>query len=418
MLDLKFIREQPDLVKCGLAKKNAKPELVDSILELDQKRRELLMEVEALKARRNQANDEITRAKKEGQGVESIINEMKAVSQKISIIDKSVGEVDLKIAENAYVIPNIPDESVPEGMPPDNNKVLKTWGELPKFSFKPKDHLELGTKLGWLSFDIGGKITGSAFAFFENEGARLVRGLMNFMLDLHTKKHGYKEVWPPSLANRASMTGTGQLPKFEEDMYRLKDDDYFLIPTAEVPVSNIHRGEILEEKRLPIKYTAYSPCFRREAGSYGKDTKGLSRVHQFDKVELVKFVKPETSLDELETLVQDAEEVLQLLEIPYRVVLLCAGDLSFSGAKCYDIEAYAAGMNKWFEVSSCSVFGDFQARRMNIKYRSDTTGKTQFVHTLNGSGVAFARTIICLMENHQQADGSIKLPKALAKYME
>ena len=239
---------------------------------------------------------------------------------------------------------------------------------------------------------------------------------MNLMVDLHAKKHGYQEIWPPALVNRASMTGTGQLPKMEEDMYRLKDDDYFLIPTAEVPVSNIHRDEILEEKNLPIKYTAYSPCFRREAGSYGKDTRGLSRVHQFDKVELVKFVKPGDSLNELELLVKDAEAVLQALELPYRVVLLCAGDLSFAAAKCYDIEVYAPGMDRWFEVSSCSTFSDFQARRMNIKFRSAKTGKTEYVHTLNGSGVAFARTILCLLENHQQADGSVKLPEALKKY--
>lgn len=417
MLDIKLIREQPDFVKQALAKKGVKPELFDLLLECDQKRRQLLVEVEALKAKRNQANDAISKAKKDGSPVEQIINDMKTVSQKIAEIDKNVVEIDCQIEEKLYNIPNLPHETVPEGFGPNSNKIIRSWGQIRGSGEKLKDHLELGSKLKWLSFDIGGKISGSAFAVFENEGARLVRALMNFMLDLHTKKHGYKEIWPPALVNRASMTGTGQLPKFEEDMYRLKDDDFFLIPTAEVPLSNIHRDEILEEKNLPIKYAAYSPCFRREAGSYGKDTKGLSRVHQFDKVELVKFVKPESSLDELELLVSDAEEVLQLLEIPYRVVLLCAGELSFSGAKCYDIEAHAPGMNRWLEVSSCSVFGDFQARRMNIKYRSSSTGKAAHIHTLNGSGVAFARTIICLLENHQQPDGSIKFPKALEPYL-
>jgi len=417
MLDVKLIREEPDRVKKELARKGIPGEQVDKLLGYDKKRRDLLVQVEELKAKRNQANDAISKAKKEGKSAEDLILEMRQISHKIANLDSCVGEVDCLIEESLYDIPNIPHESVPDGRGADKNKVVRTWGEIPKQTFKPKDHLELGAGLKWLSFDIGGKITGSAFPVFLNEGARLVRGLMNMMLDLHTKRHGYKEIWPPALVNRQSMTGTGQLPKFEEDMYRLKDDDYFLVPTAEVPVSNIHRDEILSESELPIKYAAYSPCFRREAGSYGKDTKGLSRVHQFDKVELVKFVKPETSLDELELLVKDAEEVLQLLEIPYRVLLLCAGELSFSGMKCYDIEAYAPGMDRWFEVSSCSVFGDFQARRMNTKFRSGASGKVQFVHTLNGSGVAFARTIICLMENHQQADGTIKFPKALQEYL-
>jgi len=328
-----------------------------------------------------------------------------------------VGGIDEEIANIMANVPNIPDKSTPDGFGTKANKLAREWGKTAKLPFKPKDHIELGAKLGWFSFERAAKLTGSGFALFQGQGARLVRALMNMMVDLHAKKHGYQEIWPPALVNRASMTGTGQLPKMEEDMYRLKDEDYFLIPTAEVPVSNIHRDEVLDEKKLPIKYVAYSPCFRREAGSYGKDTRGLSRVHQFDKVELVKFVKPEDSLDELESLVQDAEEVLQLLELPYRVLLLCAGDLSFSAAKCYDIEVHAPGMDKWFEVSSCSTFGDFQARRMNIKYKSAKDGKQNFVHTLNGSGVAFARTILCLLENHQQADGSIKIPDALKKYL-
>ncbi|MBI4372687.1 MAG: serine--tRNA ligase [Candidatus Omnitrophica bacterium] len=416
MLDLKFIREEPEAVKAGLAKKGLKPEEINRLLELDSKRRALLQEVEALKGKRNRANDEISRAKQEKKDPASLINEMKALSQKIDNIDMIVGDIDSNIANIVYSIPNLPDKSTPGGNDAKSNKVVREWGKPIKLPFKAKEHIELGAKLGWVSFERATKIAGSGFALFQGEGAHLVRALINFMLDLHTKKHGYSEVWPPALVNRMSMTGTGQLPKMEEDMYRLKDDDYFLIPTAEVPVSNIHRDEVLNEKDLPVKYAAYSPCFRREAGSYGKDTRGLSRVHQFDKVELVKFVRPEDSLNELELLVKDAEEVLQLLEIPYRVVLLCAGDLSFAASKCYDLEAYAPGMNKWFEVSSCSTFGDFQARRMNIKYKTQS-GKSQYVHTLNGSGVAFARTILCLLENHQQPDGSVKIPGALKPYL-
>ncbi len=417
MLDIKLIREQTELVKQGLKRKGVKPEGLDALLALDSERRNLIQEVDGLKANRNKANDAISQAKKQGKSSDALINDMKSISQKIGNIDTKVVEICDKIGNIIYNIPNIPDKSAPDGSGANSNKVAREWGKTPKFPFKPKDHIELGTKLGWISFEKAAKLSGSGFALFQGEGARLVRALMSFMLDLHTKKHGYREVWPPALVNRASMTGTGQLPKMEEDMYRVKDDDLFLIPTAEVPVSNIHRDEILNEKDLPIKYVAYSPCFRREAGSYGKDTRGLSRVHQFDKVELVKFVKPEDSLNELESLVKDAEEVLQLLELPYRALLLCAGDLSFSAAKCYDLEVYAPGMDKWFEVSSCSAFGDFQARRMNIKYKSEKTGKSQLVHTLNGSGVAFARTILCLLENHQQADGSIKIPAALKPYL-
>ena len=417
MLDLKFIRENPDVAKQGLARKGVKTDAIDRLIELDSRRRELLQKVEGHKAGRNRSNDEISQAKKAGKATQTIINDMKIISQKIADIDHKVGELDNNIALILCSTPNIADKSAPDGFGASSNRVVREWGKMPGFTFKPKDHIELGTKLGWVSFERAAKLTGSGFVLFQGEGARLMRGLVNFMLDLHSKKHGYQEVWPPALVNRASMTGTGQLPKMEEDMYKLKDDDYFLIPTAEVPVSNIHRDEVLDEKRLPLKYVAYSPCFRREAGSYGNDTRGLSRVHQFDKVELVKFVKPEDSLIELESLVQDAEEVLKLLELPYRVVLLCAGDLSFAAAKCYDLEAYAPGMDRWFEVSSCSMFSDFQARRMNIKYKPGKGGKPEYVHTLNGSGVAFARTILCLLENHQQADGSIKIPSALKPYL-
>lgn len=416
MLDLKLIRENPEQIKHALAKKQVPESLITELLELDQKRRSLLQEAEQLKQKRNQANDQIAQAKKQGKSANEIIGQMKITSQKISELDGHVDDIDTKISNIILTIPNIPDSSVPVGAGATANQVIRQWGKRPTFGFKPKDHIELAQKLGWISFERAVKISGSGFSLFQGQGARLVRALMNFMLELHTTQHGYEEIWPPALVNRKSMTGTGQLPKMEEDMYRLKDDDFYLIPTAEVPVSNIHRDEVLEEKTLPRKYAAYSPCFRREAGSYGKDTRGLSRVHQFDKVELVKFVTPEHSLDELEALVKDAEEVLQLLELPYRVVLLGSGDLSFAAAKCYDLEVYAPGSDRWFEVSSCSTFGDFQARRMNIKYRNDK-GKTEFVHTLNGSGVAFARTILCLLENHQQPDGSIKMPRALEPYL-
>ena len=417
MLDLKLIREKTQIVKEGLKRKGVDGRPIDQLMDLDAQRRTLVQEVEALKAKRNEANDQISKAKREGKDSVAIITAMKKVSQNISEIDIKVEDIDSRIDNIIYIVPNLPDKSVPDGVGPKAYKVVREGGSPRKLPFKPKDHLELGAKLGWISFERGAKLAGSAFALYQGEGARLVRALMNMMLDLHTKKHGYREVWPPALVNRTSMTGTGQLPKMEDDMYRLKDDDYFLIPTAEVPVSNIHRDEVLNEKDLPIKYVAYSPCFRREAGSYGKDTKGLSRVHQFDKVELVKFVKPKDSLDELESLVKDAEEVLQMLELPYRVILLPAGDLSFAAAKCYDLETYAPGMDKWFEVSSCSVFSDFQARRMNIKYKPEGGGKPEYVHTLNGSGVAFARTILCLLENHQQTDGSIRIPRALEPYM-
>ena len=416
MLDIKFIRENSELVKKELAKKKVPGEIIDQVLSFDLERRKFIKEVDNLKSMRNDANDQIAKAKQQGKPVGEIIEGMKTVSQKIGDLDASVGEADKGMVKILSSIPNLPHSSVPIGSDASANQVVREWGKKPVFGFQPKDHMELAQKLGWISFERGAKLTGSGFILYQNQGAKLIRALMNMMLDLHIEKHGYQEVWPPALVNRASMTGTGQLPKMEDDMYRLKDEDLFLIPTAEVPVTNIYRDETLNEKDLPIKLTAYSPCFRREAGSYGKDTKGLSRVHQFDKVELVKFVRPQDSLDELEALVLNAETVLQLLELPYRVVMLCAGDLSFAAAKCYDLEVYAPGSDKWFEVSSCSAFESFQARRMNIKYKTKE-GKTEFVHTLNGSGVAFARTILCLLENHQQADGSIRFPEALKKYM-
>jgi seryl-tRNA synthetase len=418
VLDLKFIRENTDLVRSGLGAKNCAQNL-EEILRLDGERRALLQEVEKLKAFRNESNDQIIALKKSGQNEKAdfLIGEMRSTSQKIKEKDALVGEVDLKIASFLMAIPNLPHKDVPVGPGNSANKVVRSWGSPQGHAEKPKDHLELAEKKGWLSMPRGSKITGTAFPVYEGGGARLERALINMMLDVHSKKHGYKEIWPPSLVNRASMTGTGQLPKFEEDMYRLKDDDLFLVPTAEVPVTNLLRDDILEEDQLPVKYTAYSPCFRREAGSYGKDTKGLSRVHQFDKVELVKFVRPEDGLEELETLVADAEEILQMLELPYRVVLLGSGDMSFSAAKCYDLEAWAPGTDRWFEVSSCSWFSEFQARRINVRFRRKSTRKLEYVHTLNGSGVALARTVLCLLENGQTPDGDIRFPKALEPYL-
>lgn len=416
MLDLKWIRENPDLVRKGLLAKASRFDL-DELLQLDGQRRLLLKEGEDLKAQRNSANDEVTTFKKSGQhqAADTLIASLKSISQKIKEIDVKVGDISSRIDNLMYGIPNLVHDSVPVAEGPSGNKVVRSWGE-PRKIANAKDHLEIGKD--WLSMNWGSKITGAGFPVYKGFGAKLERALVNFMIDLHTTRHGYTEVWPPSLVNRASMTGTGQLPKFEEDMYRLKDEDYFLVPTAEVPVTNLLRDETLEEKDLPFRFTAYSPCFRREAGSYGKDTKGLSRVHQFDKVEMVKFVKPEDALAELETLVQNAEEVLQALELPYRVLLLGSGDTSFSAAKCYDLEVWAPASQKWFEVSSCSAFGDFQARRMNIRFRRTATQKLEYVHTLNGSGVALARTVLCLLENFQfTADDPDQFPKALRPYL-
>lgn len=420
MLDLKWIRENPELVKAGLAAKNTNFDL-DSLLKLDAERRRLLTEVESLKSQRNSANDQMVTFKKTGQNAQSeaLIASMKVISQKIKEIDDQVGVVNDSLDKLAYLVPNMADATVPVSKGAEGNKIVRSWGEPRKLEFKGKDHLDLGTETGMLQMAWGTKITGAGFPVYKGLGARLERALINFMLDLHTSKHGYQEVWPPALVNRASMTGTGQLPKFEDDMYRLKDEDYFLVPTAEVPVTNLLRDEMLEEKNLPIKFTAYSPCFRREAGSYGKETRGLSRVHQFDKIELVKFVKPEDSLNELELLVANAEAVLQALELSYRVLLLGSGDMSFAAAKCYDLEVWAPVTGKWFEVSSCSTFADFQARRANIRFRREKTGKPEFVHTLNGSGLALARIVLCLLENCQTPDGlrAENFPKALQPYL-
>ena len=415
MLDIKFIQENQDLVKKSLENRNLKLDL-GSLIKVDDSRRKTLVELEDLRAERNKANDEISALLKGKKDAKQKISSMKSISEKIDKLEEKLKASNEELNKMLLMIPNIPHATVPVG-DPSCNKVVRSWGEKPKFDFKPVSHIELAQKLDIIDFARATKITGSNWILYKGWGAKLERALINFMLDLHTGKHGYTEVLTPFLVNRASMTGTGQLPKLEEDMYRLKDDDLFLIPTAEVPVTNIFRDEILDEEKLPVYYTAYSACFRREAGSYGKDTKGLMRVHQFNKVEMVKFVKPLDSYDELEKLVGDAEEVLQALKLPYRVAVLATQDLSFAASKCYDLEAYAPGVDKWLEVSSCSNFEAFQARRANIKFRNKETKKLDYVHTLNGSGVAMARTVIAILENYQQKDGSVIIPEVLRPYL-
>ena len=415
MLDQRFVRNNPDVVKQAAANKNERVD-VDGFLDLDARRRELLQTSESLKQRRNTVSDEIARMKRDGEDASARIEEMREVSARIKGIDTDLAGLQDSLQSVLERLPNIPHPSVPVGADESANVEVRRWGATPEVEFERKAHWDLGETLDIIDFQRAGKISGSHFVLFKGEGARLQRALIQFMLDLHIQKHGYTEVIPPYIVNRQSMFGTGQLPKMEEDMYRTDLDDLFLIPTAEVPVTNMHRDEILSEDDLPIYYTAYSPCFRREAGSYGRETRGLIRVHQFDKVEMVKFVRPETSYDELETLVKDAEEVLQLLNIPYRVVSLSTGDLSFAAAKCYDLEAWAPGVDRWLEVSSCSNFEDFQARRSGIRYRNKA-GKSQFVHTLNGSGMGMARTLIAVLEHYQTGRGSIRIPEVLIPYM-
>jgi seryl-tRNA synthetase len=415
MLDIKFVRENQDLVKQAIKNRALKID-IDSLVKIDDARRIALSEFEDLSAQRNKANDEIGVLLKEKKDAKSRISSMKEISRRIGELEGQIKEQEAELNKMLLNIPNLPHSSLPIG-DVSVNKVIRGWGKERKFDFKPLNHIELCQNLDIVDFNRATKITGSNFILFKGWGAKLERALINFMLDLHTNKHGYTEIFPPFLVNRASMLGTGQLPKLEEDMYKLKDDELFLIPTAEVPVTNIFRDEILEEEKLPIYYTAYTACFRREAGSYGKDTKGLIRVHEFDKVEMVKFVKPEDSYAELEKLVVNAEEVLQLLELPYRVVMLATQDLSFSASKCFDLEAYVSGTDKWLEVSSCSNFEGFQARRANIRFRRKEGKRVEFVHTLNGSGVALARTVVAILENYQQEDGSVLIPKALQPYL-
>ncbi len=415
MLDLKFIRENPDLVKRAIQLKKERDN-IDEILKLDEGRRELIKRGDALKARRNDVTEEIANLKKQGRDATELIEEMRKVSDGIKVIDSELRKIEDELENLLLWVPNIPHESVPIGKDSSYNVVVRTWGEVPEFDFEIKDHLTLGKKLGIIDFECGAKLTGSGFPLYMGKGATLERALINFMLDLHIQEHGYKEVFPPFLVNEASMRGTGQIPKLKEDMYYCPEDDLYLIPTAEVPVTNIHRDEILDISELPKKYVAYSACFRREAGSWGRETRGFLRVHQFNKVELVKLTTPETSYDELESLVRDAEEVLQLLNIPYRVVLLCTGDMSFSSAKTYDIEVWSPAEKKWLEASSCSNFEDFQARRTNVRFRRDKKSKPEFVHTLNGSGLATSRLMVALLENYQTPEGKVIVPKVLHKY--
>lgn len=417
MLDMKFIRENPDLVKKALVSRNQESDQpkVDELLQLDQQKRALLAETESLKAEQNKVSKQVGQMKAKGEDPSKIFKEMKVLSQKTAEIDKKVGGLTQKINDLYHFIPNIPHPETPIGGE-SANKVVRDWGKPKQFDFKPIPHWELGEKLDILDLPRGTKISGSNFPVYKGKGALLERALINFMLDLHIEKHGYTEIAPPFMVNQDSMFGTGQLPKMEEDMYKTTEDGLYLIPTAEVPVTNLHRNEILNEEDLPIYYVAYTPCFRREAGSYGKDTRGITRVHQFDKVEMVKFTTPESSYEEHEKLLQSAEDVLQALGLHYRVLNLASGDISFAAAKCYDLEVWAPGMNQYLEVSSCSNFESFQARRAKIRYRRKSDNKTDFVHTLNASGLALARTVIAVLENYQQADGTIQLPEVLKPY--
>jgi seryl-tRNA synthetase len=416
MLDVKWLRENREEAERRLATRGEEAPL-DAFEELDGKRRKLLREVEELKELRNRVSEEIGTMKKEGKDASPKIKAMREVGDRIKEMEKDLAVVEEELQAVLLKIPNLPHPSVPVGADSEDNPEIRKWGTPPSFSFPPKNHWDLGEELGILDFGRAAKIAGARFVLYKGMGALLERALANFMLDLHTRQHGYQEVLPPFLAHRRSFLGTGNLPKFEEDLFHIADSDYYLVPTAEVPVTNIHRDEILLEGELPIRYVAYTPCFRREAGSHGQDTRGLIRLHQFNKVELVKFVEPESSYEELESLTRDAEEVLQRLGIHYRVVALCTGDIGFSAAKTYDIEVWLPAQGLYREISSCSNFEDFQARRATIRYRPGGKGKARFVHTLNGSGLAVGRTVVAILENYQQEDGSIQIPEALRPYM-
>ncbi len=418
MLELRYLREHLDLVREKTARRGAAPELLDNLVAVDQRRLDLLAEAEALKGQRNTVSREIARRKQEGDqaGSDTLIGEMRGVSDRIKALDETLGQVQGELEALVLTIPNLVHDSVPRGRDEKDNVELRRWGQLPQFSFTPRPHWEVGERLGILDFERAAKLSGARFAVLSGLASKLERALINFMLDLHTQRHGYTEVLPPFLVNSQTMTGTGQLPKFAADLFRIQDWDLWLIPTAEVPVTNLHAGETLADSQLPLKYAAYTPCFRSEAGSYGKDTRGLIRQHQFDKVELVKFVAPERSDEELESLLADAEEVLQLLELPYRVIALCTGDLGFSACKTYDIEVWLPSQNTYREISSCSNFLDFQARRAGIRSRGAGGGKSRLVHTLNGSGLAVGRTLAAILENRQREDGSIELPEVLEPY--
>ncbi len=415
MLDIKFVRENTEVVKEGLLKRGLQADLA-GFLELDQRRLSLLRAVEEMRQRRNSTSQEIGRLKRSGADTTEINAEMRALGEKIKSLEDEISEIEERQSNFLLNLPNIPHHTVPVGKDETENVEVRRNGEPRSFDFQPLNHWDIAEALDIIDFERGAKIAGARFAVMKGLGARLERALMNFMLDEHTKK-GYKEVFPPLLVNRSAMTGTGQLPKFEVELFRTIDPEFYLIPTAEVPVTNLHREEILSEADLPLYYTAYTPCFRREAGSHGKDVRGLIRQHQFNKVELVKFVKPEDSYDELEKLTNDAEAILQKLDLPYRVIVLCTGDMGFASAKTYDIEVWLPGQQRYREISSCSNFEDFQARRAGIRFKREGKKGTEFVHTLNGSGLAIGRTLVAILENYQQADGSVMVPEALIPYM-
>jgi len=415
MLDIKLFREEPDRVRQALRNRNDDDSVVDRVLELDERRRTLLVEKESLQARRNELSKQVPKAAPDQRA--ALIEESKAIGPRIAELDAETDQVEQELRNTLLRIPNAPSETTPVGKDEHDNVVVRTWGEPPQFGWEPLAHWDIGVKLGMVDFERASKISGSRFYVLTGKGARLERAIFNFMLDMHTTEHGYTEVFPPFLVNEASMTGTGQLPKFAEDMYKLADDDLYLVPTAEVPLTNLHRDEIMSADMLPIYYTGYTACFRREAGSAGKDVRGVIRVHQFNKVELVKFATPEASYEELEALTANAEAVLQRLNIPYRVSALCTGDLGFSSAKTYDVEVWLPSQNTYREISSCSNFEEFQARRANIRYRPSADEKPRFVHTLNGSGLAVGRTWAAILENCQQEDGSVVIPGALRPYM-
>lgn len=417
MLEIKFVRQNLELVQEALRKRGQGDDL-EEFLHHDSERRAILLEVEALKHRRNSVSERIAEMRRDKQDASDLIAEMKAVSDQIKSLDEQLSQHEQGLRSILMDLPNLPHPSVPVGEDAEENVVIKKVGEPPSFDFQPLPHWEIGEKLGILDFERAAKIAGTRFALYIGYGARLERALINFMLDVQTKERGYLEVLPPFMANRTSTTATGQLPKFEEDLFKLEGWDYYLVPTAEVPVTNIHQGEILDEGELPKRYAAYTPCFRSEAGSYGKDTRGLIRQHQFNKVELVKFTTPETSYEELESLLSDAEIILKRLGLPYQVVVLCTGDLGFSAAKTYDIEVWVPGQQKYREISSCSNFEDFQARRGNIRFKRKGKKGTTLVHTLNGSGIAVGRTVVAILENFQQQDGSVIIPEALRPYMD
>jgi seryl-tRNA synthetase len=417
MIDIKLIRENPDFVKERLKTRDESYlKLIDRLLEIDEERRKIIKEIESLRAERNEKSKLFPILKKEGKDTTEIQQRVKQIGEIIKNLEDKLQEIENEFNNILYYIPNLPAPDVPVGKDENDNVEIRRWGEPRKFNFEPLSHYEIGEKLGILDFERGAKLSGSRFTVMFKEAARLERALINFMLDVHTKQHGYTEVWTPALVKPEILFGTGQLPKFKDDLYKIENEDLYLIPTAEVTLTNLHADEILSEEDLPKYYTAYTPCFRKEAGSHGKDVKGILRQHQFDKVELVKIVKPEDSYNELEKLVNEAEKILQLLEIPYRVVLLCTGDMGFSAAKTYDIEVWIPSQNRYREISSCSNTEDFQARRAKIRYK-DKDGKNHYVHTLNGSGLAVGRTLIAIMENYQKPDGTFEIPKVLKNYL-